>query len=387
MTIKMKLLAAFFCMTLAGMPLVCAAAEPSTTLKVANWNDYIDPELLERFTAETGIKVDYKTYDSDEELLGYAKGGEYDVIVPTTTMLSDLINKGYIQSFDTRSMAGFTEVQPALIARNRSRDRNAGSYAVPYMWGRIGLAVDVSKVEPLLGRKVTPSWDLVFNPETLAKISSCGVMMMDSPADISSIYAHYKGRMIDSMSARKAREFVEQIAALEAHYQVIDNALYLDEMPAGNTCLAVVWEGDGRMLQAENDNIKFMLPTEGTVMFMDNLAISSAAKNKEAAEKYIDFMTRKENALMNVEYTGYNTPSETVLKEQIKEDPTKFVSLSEVPVFLAAPTDDDAAEVFANQWVELTTMKTEKYTTAKEMVEKAEAGVSTDKSKTTNNKS
>jgi putrescine transport system substrate-binding protein len=386
MTFKMKLLAASFCMTLTGMPLVCAAAESSATLKVANWNDYIDPVLLERFTAETGIKVDYKTYDSDEEAMADAKSGQYDVLSPSMSLLGDMIKGGVIQPFNTRTMSGFTEVQPMLMARLRSRDRTA-TYAVPYMWGRIGLAVDVPKVEALLGRKVTPTWDLVFNPETLAKISSCGVMMMDSPMDIASIYAHYKGKMIDGMTARKAGDFVKEMAKLEPYYQVIDSALYLDEMPAGNTCVAVVWEGDGRTLQADNPNIKYLLPVEGTVLFMDNMAIGSATKQKEAAEKYVDFMTRKDNALTNVAYTGYNTPSETVLKEQIKEDPAKFVSLSEVPVFLAAPTDDEAAAVFANQWIELTTMKTEKYTTAKELSEKAEAGVSSEKSKSTNNKS
>jgi spermidine/putrescine-binding protein len=342
-----------------------AVATPSPQIvNVANWNDYIDVSLIEAFTKETGIHVNYETYDSDEGALQAFKSGKYDVVTPSLTLLKEMIKGGYATSFDTSKLSGYRDVQSILMARLRTQDRD-GNYAVPYMWGRIGLLVNKPKVEAILGHKLKHSWDLVFDLETVKKLSSCGVMMMDSPLDLAAIFNHYKGNTIDQITTRKADKFLTAIAELSPYYQTIDSAIYIDTVAANDTCVAVAFEGDGRTAMANNPDHVYFMPSEGTVIFMDSLVVTSDTKNKEAAVKFIDFMTRTDNAIVNANFTGYNPPTYKVMETLIKEDPSKEISFSEGTMFVQAPFADGLATTMTEKWLALVATKAEEYALAK----------------------
>lgn len=351
--VKIKPLVAAIClgMSAAFIPAGASAAE-QPTLVVANWNDYIDENLIQEFTIETGIKVDYRTYESDEALWGYADSGEVDVITPSMPIMQSLIRAGKIQSFDTQRMEGVKDLQSIIRARLRSRDA-LSAHGVPYLWGRIGMLVNVEKVEQALGEPVPNSWSLLFDKDKLEKLASCGVTVLDGPLDSLSLYTNYAGRTLDNMSERKVDYWRQHMLSIAPYFKAIDSAAYIDEMPAGTLCVAMAWEGDGKALSAQNSNLKFILPEEGVLLFMDNMAIPTRAPNKELAEKYIEFMSRPDSSRRIAEYTGYNSPSKTALQQMAEVNPAAKINLSDVTFFMPPTLLPEMTAAINNDWVQL----------------------------------
>ena len=276
----MKALVASFSMAL----MASASAE---SIAVANWNDYIDPAILKSFEADTGIQVSYETYDNDDQLKAMLDSGRFDVVVPPVINLANLIKEQSIQPYDAKSLQGYMDSQPVLRARLFTKDPSM-NYAVPYFWGRIGLVVDRAKAEQALGVPVTASWDVIFDPSKAEKLSQCGISLLDSKDDVYSIYMNYKGKLPAIPTARTIDYASTRLNQLKPFYKKIDSAAYIEDLPGGDLCVAMTWEGDGRALAAEHPNLEFLLPEEGTVIFLDAMAIPSKAQNVSGARKLID---------------------------------------------------------------------------------------------------
>lgn len=339
----------------AGLALSTSVSAADSVIHVANWNDYVDEKVIADFTAKTGIKVEYKTFETDEEGIALISEPGMDVVAPPTVHLKNIVASGLLQPFASAEIKGWADTHPLVMLRVRLRDASA-AHVVPYLWGRIGLVVDKAKVQQALGREASPSWDLVFDKENLEKLSSCGVSILDSPNDILNIYSLYRGRMIDHISERAIDKFKSDMAQLAPLYSSIDSAGYLDQLPQGNLCVAMVWEGDGRSLQDANDNLALLMPVEGTALFMDNMAIPKGADNPEGARQYIEFMSRPENSMRNAEYTGYNSPSSTVLAAMAKKNPDLTIDMAEVPVFMPQPLIDSLYRDVSEYWAKLIDM-------------------------------
>lgn len=286
-----------------------AAAAQAQSLNVANWNDYIDPAVLDAFTRETGIEVNYQTYDDDHELYSLLERGEaLDVVVPSTDNFGKLIEEGLLRPYAAASLPGFDAMEPLIMARLAGHDP-AREYGVPYLWGSIGLAVNVPLAEAALGGPVPNTWGLVFDKDMLAKLSSCGVTLLDSANDVTSLLVNYQGRNLGRVGEAYASRALGQLSQLRPYYRYIDSSRYIDDLGSGKTCVSMAWAGDALAAEAKGLPVKFMVPEEGSLVFVDILAIPAAAKNPEAARAFIGYMLRPEVSAQIAKATYYQTPN------------------------------------------------------------------------------
>lgn len=285
------------------------SAVQAQSLSVANWNDYIDPQVLEAFTRETGIEVDYRTYDNDQEVYDLLKGGErLDVVVPSTDNFGKLIAEGLLQPYAASTLPGFAALEPLIVRRLAARDP-ANEYGVPYLWGSIGLAVNVPQAEAALGGPVPNTWGLVFDKALLQKLSSCGVTLLDSANDVTSLLVNYRGRSLSAVGESYVRGALAHLSELRPHYRYLDSSRYIEDLRAGKNCVSMAWAGDALAAAAKGAPVKFLVPNEGTLVFVDILTIPKSAPNPEGAKAFISYMLRPEVAAQIARATHFQTPN------------------------------------------------------------------------------
>jgi putrescine transport system substrate-binding protein len=291
-----------------------APAHASPALVVANWNDYINPDLIARFTEETGIVVDYRTFETDEDADALLRQ-EFppDVLVPDSHYLPRLIQEGLLQPIAARSLAIYEDIDPLILSRLSSVDPGR-RYAMPYMWGRVGIVMDRARVEQALGAEAPNSWGLLFDPRNLARLSSCGASLLDARAEFFALWMNWHGALAERPAGRELRAFHKALVDLRPHLRAVDNLAYLDDLPAGRQCIAMAWEGDARAMIGENPNLEFLIPDEGSTVYVDALVVPAKSRMPEQAWRFIEFMSRPEIAYLNAEHVQYNSPYKTVTR-------------------------------------------------------------------------
>lgn len=296
--------------TLLLSPLVPA----TPALVVANWNDYIHPELLARFTSETGIQVDYRTYETDEEALALLRQ-EFppDVVVPDSSYLPELIKEGLLQPIPVRSLPASDDIDPLILSRLSSADPKR-QYTVPYFWGRIGIVMDRERVERALGGPAGRSWGLLLDPQQLAKLSNCGATLLDARQKFFAIWMNWHGALAERPSAREQRAFLQALIDLRPHVRAVDNLAYLEDMPAGRQCIAMAWEGDARAIVTANPRLELFIPDEGSTVYVDTLVVPAKSRMADQAWRFIEFMSRPEIAYLNTRHVLYNSPYKSVTR-------------------------------------------------------------------------
>lgn len=293
----------------APLLVLSVAVAEAQSLNVANWSDYIDPAVLEAFTRETGIEVNYQTYDNDQEVYDLLKKGEsLDVVVPSTDNFGKLIEEGLLRPYGAASLPGFEVLEPLIMTRLASHDP-AREYGVPYLWGSIGLAVNVPLAEAALGGPVPRTWGLVFDKELVKRLSSCGVTVLDSASDVVSLLVNYRGRSLSHIGANYASRSLEYLAELRPHYRYVSSSDYIDDLSAGKNCVSMAWTGDALAAEAQDRSVKLIEPEEGSLVFVDILAIPAAAQNVAGAKAFISYMLRPEVSAQIARATYYQTPN------------------------------------------------------------------------------
>jgi putrescine transport system substrate-binding protein len=308
------------------------ASAQQRVVNVYNWSDYIDPQVLEQFAKETGIKVRYDTFDANETLETKLLAGKsgYDVVVPTGYFLERQIQARVFQKLDKSKLPNLVNVWSEIAKRLAVYDPG-NQFAVNYMWGTTGIGYNVKAMHARLGANAAiDSWDVVFKPELLAKFKDCGVHMLDSADDIIPAALHYLG--LDPNSAKPAD--LERAAALLAtirpDVRKFHSSEYLNALASGEICLVVGWSGDIKQSQkraAEAKNgieIGYAIPKEGAQMFFDNLAIPKDAPHPDEALTFIDFLLRPEVAAKNsnlVAYANGNLASQQFIDKKVLDDP------------------------------------------------------------------
>jgi putrescine transport system substrate-binding protein len=321
----------FAAVTLAAVLSTMAAAQ-KRVVNVYNWSDYIDPQVLEQFTKETGIKVRYDTFDANETLETKLLAGKsgYDVVVPTGYFLQRQIQARIFQKLDKSKLPNLVNVWPDIAQRLAAYDPG-NQYAVNYMWGTTGIGYNVKAMHRRLGANATiNSWDIVFKPELLAKLKDCGVHMLDSADDIIPAALHYLG--LDPNSAKQADldKAAALLAKIRPDVRKFHSSEYLNALASGEICFVVGWSGDIKQAQkraAEAKNgvdIGYAIPTEGAQMFFDNLAIPRDAPHPAEALAFIDFLLRPDVAAKNsdmVAYANGNLASQKLIDKTVLDDP------------------------------------------------------------------
>jgi putrescine transport system substrate-binding protein len=292
------------------------AGAQEKSVNVYNWSDYIDRKVIEDFTAETGIKVIYDTYDSNEVLETRLLAGRtgYDLVVPSGPFLQRQIAAGLYQKLDKSKIPNLKNLWPEIAARLAVYDPD-GDHAVPYMWFTTGIAYNVEKARERLGdmplERALSTWDIVFRPEYLRKFADCGVYVLDSPEDLFTIALNYLGLPPDSKRPLDLRRASELLGSMRRHVKKFHSSEYINALANGDICLAIGWSGDAfqaqnRAREAENGvEIDYVIPREGTLMSLDNLAIPKDAPHPEEAHELINFLLRPEIAARNTNRTNF----------------------------------------------------------------------------------
>lgn len=233
-------------LTLAGSVAGMAQAADNKVLHVYNWSDYIAPDTLEKFTKETGIKVVYDVYDSNEVLEAKLLAGKsgYDVVVPSNSFLAKQIKAGVYQKLDKSKLPNWKNLNKDLMHTLEVSDPG-NEHAIPYMWGTIGIGYNPDKVKAAFGDNApVDSWDLVFKPENIQKLKQCGVSFLDSPTEILPAALHYLGYKPDTDNPKELKAAEELFLKIRPYVTYFHSSKYISDLANGNICVAIGYSGD-----------------------------------------------------------------------------------------------------------------------------------------------
>ena len=289
------------------------AAWADGQLNVYNWSDYIAEDTIANFEKETGIKVTYDMYDSNEVLEAKMSAGSsgYDVVVPTADFLARGRQAGVYATLDFARLSNLKNqnAQVQGLANKQMQDDKAG---LVYMWGTTGIAYNEKKIAERLGDKApTNSWGLILDPANAAKLADCGIAILDAPTDVLPNVIAYMGKPGDTTDAKLFQQAGEVLNKVRPHLRYIHSSQSINDIANGDICAAIMWSGDAfqaatRAEEAKNGHvINYYIPSEGTNLWFDMMAIPKDAKNVDNAYKFIDYMMRADVAANNVNYVWY----------------------------------------------------------------------------------
>jgi len=303
----------------AAAPVASAPAAPANTeekvLNIYNWPDYIPEGMVAAFEKETGIKVNYDTFETNEALHAKLVAGNtgYDIVVPGTVFAKGQIEGGLLQPLDKSKIKNLANLDPALMSTMTKADPD-NKFLVPWAWSFTTVGINKTKVEKALGGMPMPenAWDLVFNPKYTAKLKSCGIAYLDSPTEILPVALHYIGKDAYSNSTDDYKEASAMMAKVRKDVRLFSSTM-IDDVAGGKACAVIGWAGDiniaaGRAKEnGSKDVIEALLPSTGALIFIDSIALTKDAKHPNNAHAFIDFYLRAENAAQMTNEMNYNT--------------------------------------------------------------------------------
>jgi putrescine transport system substrate-binding protein len=335
-------------------------------VNVYNWSDYIDSSIIDDFTKETGIKVTYDTFDSNEllETKLLAGGSGYDVVVPTANFLARQIQAGVFQKLDKSKLPNISNMWDVVSERTTKYDPG-NEYSINYMWGTVGLGYNVKKVQEALGTDKIDSWDVFFNPEKLAKLKDCGVYVLDSPSDILPNAFKYLGIDPETTSPDDFAKAEEVMLKIRPYIRKFHSSEYINALANGDICLAVGWSGDvfqarDRATEANQGvEIAYSVPKEGAEMWFDQMAIPADAPHVAEAHEFLNYIMKPEviaKASNFVFYANGNKASQQFIDKEILEDPAIYPDEATLAkLFTIAPYDSKTQRVVTRTWTKIVT--------------------------------
>jgi putrescine transport system substrate-binding protein len=346
-----------------------AAAQPGKerTVNFYNWSDYIDPTVLEEFTKETGIKVKYDTFDSNDMLETKLLAGRtgYDVVVPTAYFLARQIKVGVFQKLDKSKLPNLKNAWDEIAARLAAYDPG-NQYAVNYMWGTTGIGYNVKKAREALGADGRiDSWDVMFKPEVLAKFKDCGVHVLDAADDVFAAALDYLGLDPNTKSQADLEKAADLIGKVRPFVRKFHSSEYLNALASGEICLALGYSGDVKQAQKRAAEAKsgieigYAIPKEGAQLWFDNLAIPKDARNVAEAHALINFLLKPEVAAKNSSFISYangNAASRALIDKAILEDKTIYPDEATMKSFYTIQSHDQKTQRLMNRlWTRIKT--------------------------------
>ena len=339
------------CLVTASLTGCGSKAETSNgVVYVYNWGEYIDPQTLDMFEEETGIKVIYDEFETNEGMYPKVEAGSsaYDVICPSDYMINKMIANDLLQELNFDNMPNAKANIGAQYYEQAQSFDPGNKYCVPYCWGTVGILYNKTMVE-----EPVTSWSILWDEKYADNI-----LMQDSVRDAFMVALKLNGYSMNTLDENELQvaknSLIEQKPLVQAY--VVDQVR--DKMIGGEAALGVIYSGEAIYTQRENPDLEYVIPDEGTNVWIDGWVIPKNAPNKENAEKFIDFMCRGDIALMNFEYITYSTPN-TVAQEQIEDEDIKnseiaFPDLSkynDLEAFIYLGEDGD--EMYNNLWKEV----------------------------------
>ena len=313
-----------------------AANTEEKVLNIYNWADYIPADMVANFEKETGIKVNYQTFENNEGLHAKLVAGNtgFDIVVPGAVFAKSQIDGGLLMKLDISKIPNLGNLDPAIMGKLASVDAG-NDYLVPWAWSYTTVAINKAQVAKALGSLPMPenAWDLVFNPTYTAKLKSCGIAYLDSPTEIIPPAMHYLGKNAYSNDPADHKAAGQMLAKVRSHIRMFTSTM-IDDLAGGKACVALGWAGDmniARNRAIENSgssDIEVLLPKSGGLIFFDSLAIPKDATHPQNAAAFIDYFLRPEVSATLTNEMTYATANKAALekvKPEIAQNKTVFV--------------------------------------------------------------
>ena len=336
-----------------GTPSLSVASEDNV-LNIYNWSDYIGEDTIKNFEKETGIKVRYDTFDSNETLHAKLVAGKtgYDIVVPSSNWAKIQAEGGLLMKLDKSKITTYGNLDP-YVMKNLAAMDPGNQYLVPWMWGITTVGINVDKLKAVLGNLPMPenAWDLLFKPEYISKAKSCGISVLDSGDEIFPAALRYLGKPADSRNPADYKEAAKLLETIRPYITLFSSSGYINDLASGSLCLALGWNGDmsiskARAKEAKNGvNIQVLLPKTGAELFFDTMAIPVDAQHVENAYKWMSYIYRPDvNAgLVNKVFYSNPVPSAAkYIKPEILADDTVFMKSEDLARMVppgTVPTD------------------------------------------------
>ncbi len=324
----------------------CSSSGKNGVVNVYNWGEDIDESIFKDFEKKTGIKVNYKTYQSNEQLYAVLKQGgvNYDVIVPSDYMVSRMIEEDMLEKINFDNVPNIANIDPNYL--NQLFDPK-NEYSVPYTWGVTGIIYNTAYIKD----EIT-DWDAIFNEKYKGQI-----LQFDNSRDAFATALFYLGY---DANTTNTKEIDEAYALLEKQKPLLQG-YYMDEMydklETGEAAIGIYYAGDALQMMENNEDLRFVIPKSGSNFFIDAMCIPKGAANKENAEAFINFICETDICLRNMDVTCYATPSKTAyaeLPEEMKNNEIMFPSkdvLDTCQIFINLPSE--TLEYYSKLWTAL----------------------------------
>lgn len=349
---------------LGALLLATPALAQDNVVNVYNWSDYIADDTIANFEAETGIRVNYDVYDNNEivdaKLLAGSSG--YDIIVPTGNFLERQVRAGLLMELDKSKLPNLENLDPAVMAVAAEHDPD-NAHSVPYMTFTIGLGYNVAKVTEALGADAElDTWDLLFDPETSAKLASCGIAVLDSPTEVVGTALNYLGLDPNSESAEDLAKAEELLTAVKPNIRYFHSSQYIDDLGNGEICLALGYSGDVFIAAdnaADGVEVGYSIPREGSATLMDLLAIPADAPNPDNAHAFINYIMEPQVVAAITNYVYYANPNlkaTEFVDDEVKDNPGIYPPAETVAkAFALTAHSPDFEEVLTRTWTRIKT--------------------------------
>jgi len=300
----------------------CTGAGSGERVYVYNWGDYIDPDIIAGFEKETGVKVIYETYDTNESMYAKLKPGNssYDVAFPSDYMIEKMIREDMLEKIDMSNIPNYANIDDKFKGFDFDKD---DEYCVAYMWGTVGILYNTEMVDDPVD-----SWRILWNEKYAGQI-----YMYDSQRDTFAAALKMLGYSVNTRSLVELTFAKEELIRQKPLVQAYIGDQVKDKMIGREGALAIVYSGDAMISKLENDELDYVIPKEGSNLWYDGAVIPKGAKNKANAEKFIDYLCRPDVAVQNTEYIGYSTANKAALElldDEMKNDPVYWPSDEEL---------------------------------------------------------
>lgn len=325
--------------------LTACSGSADSVVNVYNWGEYIDSDLLRQFEDETGIRVVYNTFETNEGLYSRLKSESYDVVIPSDYMIARMIDENMLQKLNFDNIPNYALIDSQYTGREFDPNQE---YSVPYTWGAVGIIYNTKKVDAA----DTGSWDILWNPQYAGQTA-----MFDNSRDAMGVALKLLGYSQNTTNKEELRAAADKIIEGKDNFQGFWMDQILEKHPNEEILTAPYYNGDAVTMMEDNPDLSFYIPEEGTNVFIDAMCIPANAKNVENAEKFINFMCSTEAAAANADYIGYSSPQREVYEQQddsIKNDPIHYPSAETVAngdIFLNLP--EDINEYYNELWTEI----------------------------------
>jgi len=316
----------------APLMLAASVASAADSVKIYNWSSYIAPDTLKNFQQASGIVPTYDVFDSNETLDGKLMTGNsgYDVVFPSNHFMARQIQGGALKKLDKSQLPNWKNLNPVLLKALEVNDPG-NQHGFPYLWGSTGIGYNIDKVKAVLGDNApVDSWDLIFKPEYIGKLKSCGVAVLDNGPELLPIALHYLGLPHHSQDPKDYEKAKDLLMKVRPYISYFHSSKYTGDLANGDVCVVVGFSGD--VLQAKNRaeeakngvKVGYSIPKEGAPMWFDMVAMPADAPDEKAGYAYMNYLLQPEvmaNISNFVQYANGNQKADALVQPELKANP------------------------------------------------------------------